>query len=67
MKNIYREDLLDKSDSSIYKLIIVATKRALEVAEGAPRLVDAPLNVKPTTIALMEIAQGKVRYKKAKS
>jgi DNA-directed RNA polymerase subunit omega len=67
MKNIYREDLLDKSDSSIYKLIIVATKRALEVAEGAPRLVDAPLNVKPTTIALMEIAQGKVRYKKARS
>ena len=67
MKNIYREDLLDKSDSSIYKLIIVATKRALEVAEGAPRLVDAPLNAKPTTIALMEIEQGKVRYKKAKS
>lgn len=67
MQNIYREDLLDKSDSSIYKLIIVATKRALEVAEGSPRLVDAPLDVKPTTIALMEIAQGKVRYKKAKS
>lgn len=67
MQNIYREDLLDKSDSSIYKLIILATKRALEVAEGAPRLVDAPLDVKPTTIALMEIAQGKVRYKKAKS
>ncbi|HAH20557.1 MAG: DNA-directed RNA polymerase subunit omega [Omnitrophica WOR_2 bacterium GWF2_43_52] len=67
MKTIYREDLLDKSDSSIYRLIIVATKRALEVAEGAPRLIEAEVNVKPTTIALLEILEGKVKMKKGKS
>lgn len=67
MKAIYREDLLDKSDSSIYRLIIVATKRALEVAEGAPRLTEAAANIKPTTIALMEILQGRVKMKKGKS
>ena len=67
MKTIYREDLLDKSDSSIYRLIIVATKRALEIAEGAPRLTEAVVNAKPTTIALMEILEGKVKMKKGKS
>ncbi|OGX31802.1 MAG: DNA-directed RNA polymerase subunit omega [Omnitrophica WOR_2 bacterium RIFCSPLOWO2_12_FULL_46_30] len=66
MKNIYLEDLLDKTDSSIYKLVILATKRALEIAAGAPALVEADANIKPTTIALREIAEGKVKFKKAK-
>lgn len=61
------EDLLDKSDYSIYKLVIVASKRALELAEGQPRLVDDNPSLKPSTIALHEIAEGKVRYKKAKT
>ena len=66
MRNIYREELLDKAEFSIFKLVIAATKRALEVAEGAPRLVDTPLHIKPTTVALMELAEGKIRCKKAK-
>lgn len=66
MKNIYLEDLLDKTDSSIYKLVILATRRALEIAAGAPALVDADVNTKPTTVALREIAEGKVKFKKAK-
>ncbi|OGX26138.1 MAG: DNA-directed RNA polymerase subunit omega [Omnitrophica WOR_2 bacterium RIFCSPHIGHO2_02_FULL_45_21] len=66
MKNIYLEDLLDKTDSSIYKLVILATKRALEIAAGAPALVEADANTKPTTIALREISEGKVKFKKAK-
>ena len=66
MKNIYLVDLLDKTDSSIYKLVILATKRALEIAAGAPALVEADANIKPTTIALREIAEGKVKFKKAK-
>ena len=66
MKNIYLEDLLDKTDSSIYKLVILATKRALEIAAGAPALVEADANIKPTTIALREIAEGKVKFKKEK-
>lgn len=61
------ENLLDKSDNSIYKLVILAAKRALEIAEGQPKLVQANSSLKPSTIALHEIAENKVRYKKAKS
>lgn len=60
------EKLLDKSDYSIYKLVIMASKRALEIAEGQPRLVEADPTVKPSTVALYEIAQGKLHYKKVK-
>lgn len=61
------EKLLDKSDGSIYKLVILASKRALEIAEGQPRLTEAGLALKPSTIALHEIAEGKVRCKVLKS
>lgn len=61
------ERLLDKSDNSIYKLVILTSKRALEIAEGQPKLVEADATVKPSTVALYEIAAGKVYYKKAKS
>ena len=60
------EQLLDKSDNSIYKLVILASKRALEIAEGQPKLVDTNSSFKPSTAALYEIRAGKVRYKKAK-
>jgi len=61
------EKLLDKSEGSIYKLVILASKRALEIAEGQPKLVEAGATVKPSTIALYEIAEGKVQCKIAKS
>ena len=61
------EKLLDKSDNSIYKLVILASKRALEIAEGQPRLVKVEPTMKPSSVALCEIAAGKVYYKKAKS
>ncbi len=67
MTYVALEDMLDKSDHSIYKLVILASKRGLEIAEGQPKLVDADSSLKPSTIALYEIAAGKVRYKKAKS
>ena len=60
------EKLLDKSDQSIYKLVILASKRALEIAEGQPRLVDVNSAIKPSTVALYEIAAGKVKLKKTK-
>ncbi|MDI6605830.1 MAG: DNA-directed RNA polymerase subunit omega [Candidatus Omnitrophota bacterium] len=60
------ETLLDKSDHSIYKLVILASKRALEIAEGQPKLVDANSSTKPSTIALHEIAEGKVHCAKVK-
>ena len=61
------EQVLDKTDYSIYKLVILASKRALEIAEGQPKLVAANSSNKPSTVALEEIAQGKLVYKKAKA
>ena len=62
MAYIALENLLDKSGDSIYKLVILASRRALEIAEGQPKLVEANFSIKPSTVALMEIAEGKVRY-----
>ena len=57
---------LDKNEHSIYKLAILAAKRALEIAEGQPKLVTANPATKPSTVALYEIAAGRVQYKKIK-
>lgn len=67
MPYVALEKLLDKSEKSIYKLVILASKRALEIAEGQPKLVAVNSSTKPSTIALHEIAEGKVRYKKIKA
>ena len=62
-----REKLLDKSCNSIYKLVILSAKRALEIAEGQPKLVEMPASTKPSTVALNEIAAGKIECRKIKS
>ncbi len=62
-----REKLLDKSMGSIYKLVILASKRALEIAEGQPKLVADDASVKPSTVALHEIAAGKIEAKRSKA
>jgi DNA-directed RNA polymerase omega subunit len=64
MEYVPLEQLLDKSNHSIYKLVILASRRAQELAEGQPKLVDVSSTIKPSTIALYEIAQGKVFIKK---
>jgi DNA-directed RNA polymerase omega subunit len=67
MEYVGRENLLDKSEDSVYKLVILASQRALEIAEGQPKLVEANSSVKPSTISLREIASGKVVCAKAKT
>jgi DNA-directed RNA polymerase omega subunit len=62
-----REKLLDKSMGSIYKLVILASKRALEIAEGQPKLVADDASIKPSTVALHEIAAGKIEARKIKA
>lgn len=57
------ERLLDKSDFSIYKLVILAVKRANEIAEGQPKLAECDSITKPSSVALCEIADDKVRMK----
>ncbi len=54
------EALLDRVESK-YALVIVAAKRARQLKEGALPLVDADSS-NPVTIALEEIAAGKIRY-----
>ena len=54
--------MLDKTHS-IYKLVILASRRAIELADGAHELVDDPVGTKPAHVALDEIMAGKVEYK----
>lgn len=60
------EKLLERAGSSIYKLVILAAKRALEISEGSPALVEAGPKEKPALVALREIAEGKIGMKSKK-
>ncbi|MFA6356753.1 MAG: DNA-directed RNA polymerase subunit omega [Candidatus Omnitrophota bacterium] len=61
---ISTEDVLDKT-GSIYKLVILASKRALELNEGSPKLVETD-SKRISTIALEEIKAGKIVMKEKK-
>ena len=65
MAYLARENFLDKTNGSVYKLVVLASKRALEIAEGQPKLVAASSSAKPYEVALDEIASGKISFKKA--
>lgn len=66
MENIPLEKLLDVTDYSLYKLVILVSKRAIEIAEDSGKLSDINSSFKPASIALQEIVEGKVGYKKSK-
>ena len=59
------EELINKTSNSIYKLTIVAGRRAIELAEGAPALISDKMfiGLRPISLALKEIAEGKVTCK----
>lgn len=61
MAHVPIEDLLGRC-GSIYKLVLLAAKRAKELADGAPPLIETSQR-KVTSLALEEILQGKVLYK----
>jgi DNA-directed RNA polymerase subunit omega len=44
-----------------YSLVVLAAKRAKQIKEGAPPLIDTH-STNPLTIALEEIAAGKINY-----
>jgi DNA-directed RNA polymerase subunit omega len=56
MARITVEDCLDNVDNR-FELVLTATKRARQIANGADPLVEEE-NDKPTVIALREIAEG---------
>ncbi|MBI3991318.1 MAG: DNA-directed RNA polymerase subunit omega [Candidatus Omnitrophica bacterium] len=60
--NISTEELLKKT-GSIFKLVILASKRALELNDGAPKLIKT-CSDKSATVALEEILAGKVTLEK---
>jgi len=58
------ENLYNRTES-IYKLVILAAKRAKELNQGAAKLIDGiGANAKISTVALKEIEEGKVVLKK---
>ncbi|WP_094607633.1 DNA-directed RNA polymerase subunit omega [Sporomusa silvacetica DSM 10669] len=59
------EDLLPKADCK-YTLVVLAAKRAREIIKGSEILVDHK-SLKPVSIALEEIAQGKITYERTKN
>lgn len=56
------DKLMDKIHS-MYKLVILSSRRTIELADGAQKLVNTPADAKPSDIAIEEIIEGKVSYK----
>ena len=57
------EELLPKANYSIYRLVRLASKRALEISETGMKMITVPSEQKITTTAMEEIRQGKVYEK----
>ena len=62
MQNIAIDQLMNKT-GSIYKLVILASRRALELSEDETRLGVSSTGAKPVNMALKEIMEGKISYK----
>ena len=60
------EKLLDEKEKSLYKLVLTAAARANELSQGSQPLVKTT-SKKVSTVALEEIAAGKVRYENTKT
>jgi len=66
MSYVPLERVIDKAGGSVYKLVILASSRALEIAEGLPPLIsNVDKQTKCTKISLMEIAEEKVFLNKS--
>lgn len=63
MADLPIEKLLPRANNSVYKLVSMASARALELSDGKRCLIENPSSDKLTTMALEEIAQGKIESK----
>ena len=54
-----------KGSDSIYKITILAARRAVELNKGAKKLIETN-TTRFSTIALEEVAAGKITYKTKK-
>ncbi|MGB2630388.1 MAG: DNA-directed RNA polymerase subunit omega [Candidatus Omnitrophota bacterium] len=62
MRQVGRDELMKKV-GSIYKLCNLAAIRAMELNSGMKKLVSADPDAKMTSIAIQEIAEGKVKLR----
>ena len=65
MSYVPLEKLIKGDKTSVFKIVLAAAARANELAQGAQPLIDAD-SKKVSTIALREIAEGKVSYEEIK-
>ena len=63
--NFSLEEMLEASKGSIYKLTMLAAKRAVEISDGDKAMVEKP-DEKVLDDALKEIAAGKIKVKNNK-
>jgi DNA-directed RNA polymerase omega subunit len=63
MGEVSLEKLLPHTNYSVYRLVRLASQRALELEDGRPCIVERTAIDKVTTLALKEIAAGKVGLK----
>ncbi len=61
MSYVTRENVF-KPEDSIYKVTLIAARRAIELNNGAQKLIETK-SKKCSTIALEEISQGKITYR----
>ncbi|KYO66746.1 MULTISPECIES: DNA-directed RNA polymerase subunit omega [Thermovenabulum] len=59
------DSLTAKFDSK-YTIVVAAAKRARQLVEGAPKLVDVK-TTKPVSIALFELDAGKIKVERIKT
>lgn len=59
-------DVLVKKVDSKYTLVVLSAKRAREIMSGTAPLVESKSN-KPVTVALEEVAEGKIVYERTKT
>lgn len=59
-------DVLLKTVDCKYTLVVLASKRAREIMGGQSPLIESK-SKKPVTVALEEIAQGKIVYQRIKA
>lgn len=64
MEYVDKDKLLSKSNNSVFKLVNLASMRAMEIADGKPKLVADKSEIKPSTVALHEIAAGFIHSNK---
>ena len=65
MHNVISINLLRTKVDSKYTLVAMASKRARDIIDGKPVLVDDPAINKPVSIATEEIAEDKITYSRS--